>query len=729
MPLDQTTVRKHRAVYRHQQLKRLYSPTSIAVVGASPNTDSFGTRTIARLKRDYQGNVYPVNPKYSRIDEDHCYASIAALPAQVDCVVIALPLEAVESAVLECVGQNVGGVMIYASGYAETGRTDRIQMQDRLSRISREHGIRILGPNCLGYFNFAIKAGVSFTRSDIKIDAFRNGGIGLVSQSGAMAFAQSQGAYRGVSISHVIASGNSCDVDVADTVAYLAEDPSCRSIVCIFEGHSAPEQIIEAGEIAWNNDKPLIVCKLGVGETGARVALSHSGSLAGSLDGWEAAFRRAGIIMLDEIDGLLETAAFFAKVPRRPSGRGVAAVGISGGALVATADKADAYGIPMPQPREDVQKKLESRVPEFGAARNPCDATAMASRDIHMIPDCVEALASDDQYCTVLYPQTSLIAKSVEELRLISEACAKQGKPATTVWLNGWLGGPGMKEAEADPNMAVFYSMSRYFWTLREWFRRDDQRREWEKAGPRRVSRLSPTDAKASASLIISASPNRALTEREAKEALACYGIPVVSERLVHSAEDAVFAAQSMNFPVVLKVESPQLPHKTEADVVRLNLKTADEVRRAYQEVLSNAERACPSAHINGVLVQSMVPRGTEVMVGGKVDSLFGPMIIVGLGGVLVELIKDTAVELAPLTKQDALHMLDRLKGRALFDGFRGAKPVPTENLAEIIVRLAEFISDQSELIEEFDVNPLICTGPSIIAVDALIVRSGTQNT
>lgn len=711
-----------RPLYPHAVLQRIFRPASIAVVGASTNPDAFGSRTLARLVRNYRGRIHAVNPRYERIGDMDCFPAVGAIPEPVDLVVIAVPLEGVEAALLECAGHDVGGVLIYASGYAETGHADRIAMQARLGELAREQNTPALGPNCLGFFNFAIRAGISFTRSDIRIDAFREPGVGLVSQSGAMAFSQSQGAFRGVSMSHVIATGNSSDIDVADIVAYLAHDPDCRSIVCVFEGLAAPQRLMQAGQIAWQQDKPVIACKLGASAAGAQAALSHSGSLAGSLDGWRAAFERSGIIMLNEVDGLLEAASFFAKAPRRPAGEAVAAIGISGGALVATVDKAEAFGIAMPQPVPAVQQRLAARIPEFGSPRNPCDVTAMASRDAGMIPDCVDALASDPQYCTVLYPQTTLFSGTGKELRGISEACARHGKIATTVWMSGWLGGHGVTEAEADPNMAVFYSLNRYFWTLREWIGRG-KRRERTSAGATLPSRISPPEARQAAERIIRAAPAAVLTEREAKSALACYGIPVVTERLVQCREDAVREAGAMACPVVLKAESPLLPHKTEADVIRLNLRSPRDVAAAFDEVMANARKVCSAKDINGILVQPMVSGGIEMMAGARVDPLFGPMIMAGPGGVLVELIRDTSTALAPLALDDARLMLDQLKSQPLLDGFRGALPVDRDALADIIVRLGEFMSDQRHLVAELDINPLICSGARIIAVDALIAR------
>jgi acyl-CoA synthetase (NDP forming) len=287
------------------------------------------------------------------------------------------------------------------------------------------------------------------------------------------------------------------------------------------------------------------------------------------------------------------------------------------------------------------------------------------------------------------------------------------------VWISEWPSGPGSREGEELPRMAIFRSMERCFGTLAAWHKREDRR----KAGARTLGRVSPLEAKEQAAKLLAASKNKTLTEREAKEVLAVYGVPVVGEQLVQNAAEAMAAATRLGYPVAMKVESPDLPHKTEAGVIRLNLKSEADVRAAYEAVMANAHKVSPPPRINGVLVQPMVPPGTEIMVGARVDPLFGPLIVAGLGGILVELLKDTAVELAPINTTEARAMLKRLKAQAALTGFRGSEPVDLEQLADVIVRLSEFAADQQDHIAELDVNPLICAGSRIVAVDALIVK------
>ena len=351
--------------------------------------------------------------------------------------------------------------------------------------------------------------------------------------------------------------------------------------------------------------------------------------------------------------------------------------------------------------------------------------TAMMVRDNSIGGKAVEAMLDGDTYGAMVAPQTSLSKGSLPRALGMAEVGAKLGKPVCFSYSGGWVGGPGTLETEISPNIQCFQSIDGCFATLAAWHKREDRLLAYEKNGPRKLVRVSPADAKAKAAALIAASKNKTLTEREAKAVLAAYGVPVVEERLVNSAADAVAAAQAVGLPVAMKVESPDIPHKTEAGVIRLNLKSADEVKAAYDAVLANAKAYKADAKLNGVLVQPMVSAGTEIMVGGKIDPLFGPLIVTGLGGVLVELLKDTALELAPINQAEARAMLGKLKGQAMLKGFRGAEPVDQERLAVIVVHLSEFVADQRELIAELDVNPLICNGSRILAVDALIIRKG----
>lgn len=710
-----------RGVYKHEALTRLFNPRSVAIYGASPNPTSIGARTIANLAR-FQGKLFRVNPRYDKIGDAPCYPSVAALPEKPDCVVLAMPRDGIEAALLDCAHGGAGGAVIFASGYSETGMAERSAEQARITAIARDTGIKVVGPNCLGFANFISTASVSFASGEMRLDRPRGPGIGIASQSGALGFALGQAERRGMNISHVLTFGNGADVHIADEIAYLAGDPGCAVIACLFEGMAHPLQMLEAGELAWRAGKPVIICKLGTGKAAATAALSHTGSLAGSTEAYFAMFERAGFVVVPSIEHLLETAAFFAKTGR-PKARGVAVIGASGGALIASTDAAEAHGVPMPQPPDETQQRLRPFVPDFGALRNPCDLTAMMTRDNAIAGNAVNAMLDGDTYGAIVFPHSSLSQGNVARLPGLSAVGQKLGKPVCLPYCGGWLGGPSLLEAESDPYLQCFQSIDRCFATLAAWHKRDARLGAEEKHGARKLQRVSPAAAAGTAARLIAASSNHTLTEREAKQVLAAYGVPVVGEQLVQSAAEAVNAAQTLGFPVVLKAESPDLLHKTEAGVIRLNLRSAAAVQTAYDEIIININNNLAKPRLYGVLVQPMLPAGLEIMVGARIDPQFGPLIVAGLGGIFVELLKDTALELAPVTPFEARAMLHKLKGRALLEGFRGSEAANVDALADVIVRLAEFAADQQDVIAELDVNPLICVGGRVVAVDALIVR------
>jgi acyl-CoA synthetase (NDP forming) len=705
-----------RGIYRHADLRRLLHPQSVAIVGASQRTGAFGERVMANLAGKYGGRVYLVNARYEEIGGRKCFPGLSALPEVPDCVMICVAREHVEPVVEECVAVRAGGAIVFASGYAEVDKPGRVEQQARLGDIARAGGMPLVGPNCIGVNNYTIQARITFMPPD-DVPVPGEGAVGIISQSGAIGFGLEQAWRRGMPISHVLTNGNACDVDAADYVAYLADDPSCAVIALVFEGMAEPMRLIEAAEIAREAGKPVVACKMAVGEHGAKAAMSHTGSLAGSLAAYRAAFESAGIVMVENLEALMETARFFAKAPA-PTAKGVAVLVSSGGAGILAADNAEKHGVPLPQPSAAARAVLESRIAEFGSPRNPCDVTAQVMNDPEVLPTCANAMMDDPSYGAMLVPMVYTTALTPQRLPMYADVGRRAGKPLVMVWTSDWLEGPGAVEAEQNMELSLFRSMDRAFAALAAWHKRAEAL-----AAPRREVRRVDAAAVAAARALLSAAQGRVLSEREAKAALAAYGIPVVQERLVHSAAEAAEVAAQLGLPAVLKVESPDLPHKTEAGVIRLNLKTTEEVRAAYEAVMANAQRVVPPPRVNGVLVQPMVPSGTEIMVGARVDPLFGPLVVVGLGGILVELMKDTAVGLAPVTQDEAERMLASLKGSAALAGFRGSPPVDVATLADLVGRVSEFIADHRDLVEEIDVNPLICAGPRILAVDALIYR------
>jgi acetate---CoA ligase (ADP-forming) len=704
-----------RPLYRYAELHRVLAPHSVAIIGASPRAGSFGERLQANLAGHYAGRVHLVNAKYAEIGGQPCYPNLAALPESPDCVVVTVPREAAEPVVVEAAERRAGGVVLFASGYAETGKAERIAAQQRLTAIARESGMPVIGPNCLGFVNYGLKARLSFSDYPAPRPP-RAAAVGIASQSGALSQSLAQAVEYGCAVSHAFSAGNQSDVDVADLVAYLVEDDACRAIACVFEGMAEPERLLAAAELAWRAGKPLLVHKIATGRLGAEAAVSHTGSLAGSNTAYLAAFERAGMILVPDFEGLMEAAAFFAKAPA-PKAPGVAVVATSGGAAIMAADKAERHGVPLPQPSAPVREVLLTHVPDFGSPRNPCDVTAQVVNNPASLWACGEALMSDSAFGALVVPQPVAFDFHIPRIAAFSELSAKYDKITCNVLVSQWPQGPATREAEEDPHVALFRSMERCFATLAAWHRRHTRM----SAGPRVLTRLAPAGAAAAAASLLDEAQERALTERAAKQVLAAYGVPVVADRLVGDIAEALAAANALGYPVALKVESPDILHKTEAGVIRLNLNNDAEVRQAYAAVTASARAV--SARLNGVLVQPMIPPGIEIMVGARVDPQLGPLVVVGLGGVLVELLKDTAVELAPVTASEARAMLERLRGAALLKGFRGSQPVDLDALAEVICRLSELAADQRERVAEFDVNPLICAGERIMAVDALIAR------
>lgn len=513
-----------RAVYRHAELDRVLNPRSIAIVGASPKTGSFGDRVLGHLST-FGGDIYLVNPKYDRIGERDCYASLRDLPASPDCVAVAIPRESVEPIVRDAAAVQAGGVVLYASGYAEMQRADRIEQQQRLSAIARETSLKIIGPNCLGVVNYLQRFRLSFAEYP-KPREQQGVMVGVATQSGAMSQAMSQALERGTGVSHALSAGNQSDVDVADYVSYLADEPGCQAIACAFEGMSAPERMLEACAIAWRAGKPLLINKIATGESGAAAALRHTGSYAGLDRAWRAAFERGGAIVVDEFEGLMEAASFFAKAPA-PAARGVAVVATSGGAAIMCADKADEHAVQLPQPGERAQKILAGVIPEFGCTLNPCDVTGQVVNNPQSLWECADALLSDPAFGALVAPQTVVPEAGGGQARIdaLQAVSAQRGKITCNVLLSNWLQGPGLFESERHTHVAVFRSMDRCFRTLAAWHHRADLIAR----GERRIARCSsPTAAREAMQIIERAGAGSStLDERASRAVLAAYGIAV----------------------------------------------------------------------------------------------------------------------------------------------------------------------------------------------------------
>ena len=696
-----------RRIYTRAELERLIAPRSIAVVGASPRAGSFGLRTLENLA-NFRGAVWPVNAKYEQIGAYVCYPSLAALPGKPDLVALAVPREGVQAALADAAAAGAGGVVVYASGYGEMAREEGAAEQRRLGEIARAAKMPMLGPNCMGLVNHELGVGVSFIPEYSKMPR-RVGPIAFVSQSGALGYCLAQAAERGVGYRYFFSVGNSSDVDVADLIGAMAEDPGVRAIACLFEGVPDARRLLDAGARAKEAGKPVIVYKLGVSEDGAAAARSHTGSLAGSAEAFRALFDRAGFITVDNYEALVEYAKFFAAAGRPasiPLARGVAVVSGSGGAGIISADMAARHGVPMPQPMPHTTEVLKSVVPEFGAARNPCDPTGQVLSVPESYNKCCQALLDDPQYgaliCAMSVASRETGPKRSADIAALARA---QSKPIAVAWVSEWLQGPASEAYEGDDRVGFFRSMDRCYAAIAAWQR-------WHAQVPKAEPRLSTRIASLP-------SGKKILGEREAKSVLGQYGIRSAPERQAKDADAAVKAAMELGYPVVLKADG-DIEHKTEAGAVKLDLRDETALRAACA-----AMTAAPDLTFDGFLVQSMVKGGVELVVGVKRDPQCGPVVLVGLGGVLVEVLRDTALALAPLGKMEARRILERLKGFRLLQGYRGAPAADLDAVCEAIARISEFAADHADAVEEIDVNPLLARADGALALDALIVLRG----
>ena len=713
-----------RELYGAKELSRLLRPRSVAVIGASATPGSFGYRTLQNTAFGYTGKVYPINPKHGEILGRACYPTIENLPEVPDCVVLSVPAAQALPVVEQCAALGVGGAVIYSSGFLETGDSERVAQQHRLAAIARQSGMRILGPNCIGVMNFVDRVGLSFQPGLNELPMI-TGPIGLVVQSGALGFIIAQGMQRGIGFSYNIAPGNSCDVDICDLINFLVEDETTKAIACVFEGISDGARFLEAARRALVSGKPIIAYKMGRNDLSRRTALSHTGTLTGSNAAYDAAFERAGVVRVDDFEAVLETVAFFTKAGR-PVARGIGVMSASGGAAIMASDKAEELGISLPPLAPETSAKLREKMPDFGSSANPCDITAASWHDHTMYGHCIEAFAADPSFAAVVVPMMSVHAPpTVERAAYLCEVAAGLDKPLCIVWLNEWYQGPGSEVYDRSRELSMFRSMRRCLATLKSWMEYHERR---EALLARRTPRLASEDCAVRArALLAGCRAGETLSEGASKALLASYGIPVTREKLALTEDEAVQAAAALGYPVVLKAESAAILHKTEAGIVHLALANEHAVRTAYRSIKETVARLPGPPPLAGVSVQEMVGGGIEVMAGVRNDPQFGPLVVCGMGGVLVEVLRDTAHALAPVSKAEALDMLRSLKGYKLLAGFRGGKPVALDALAEAIARLSELASDQRERLAELDVNPIVASSERVVAVDALavIARAG----
>lgn len=699
-----------------ESLDALMSPRSIAIIGASQEATKIGGRPVDLLRRHgYAGRIYPVNPKAALVQGLKAYASVADIPETPDLAIIAVDAERASEAVEQCAARGVRSVVVFSSGFAELGEQGRA-MQERLRLAARRTGMRVLGPNCLGAVSIADKSIATFSIV-LEHGMPAAGSLGIVSQSGNLgSYTMRLASERGVGVSRFITTGNECDIDIADGIAWMARDPATKVILCCLEACRDAGRLIAALEEARDAGKPVIAMKIGTSAAGQAAAASHTGAMAGSDAVFDALFARCGAVRVRSIDELIDLghAASILLPDRLPKGPGIAILTASGGFGVLLADAAQSVGLTLPELGQETQRQILELVP-FASARNPVDATAQMSSRPDLLAKIMSAVVADERADTVILPLPfSLHLPRLRSIYMDTLRDIRAQFPDRPVIL--CVDGPedALTELHAlgFPTVESFDGCCAAVAAL--------VRLQAVSKHPQDVPTVEPARPL----------PAEAFRhELGAKRALADAGVPVLAERLVHDADAAARAATEIGYPVVLKIASPDLPHKTEAGGVVVGVGSEAEVRRAYAQMRDRVATKAPHAAIDGVIVAPMAKGVAELILGSRIDPVFGPVVMVGLGGIFAEILQDSAVQMAPVSETQAMAMLKSLKAFAVLDGARGRPRADLDAAARAVAALSRFAAAHADTIAEIDINPLLlrAEGEGAVALDALLIPHGKQ--
>jgi len=697
-------------------LDSFFAPKSIALIGASRDHEKIPGRLLAMLRKNgYPGKLYPINPNYDEIDGLTCFKSISEIGAPVDLAVIVIPARAVLAALEQCAAVGVKNAVIISSGFAEEGG-DSAAMQDAIAALARRTGMRISGPNAEGFYSQVQKVAATFSPTvDIKPDApdlvASQRRIGIVAQSGGIGFAIYHRAKAlGVALSYVVSAGNESDLGAGEFLDYMVQDASTDVILLFIEGIRDVDKFMAAAKRAAELRKPVIVTKVGRSGAGERAAASHTASMAGWSAAYDAVFAKYGFIVSNDLDEAVTIAAVLTTSPL-PKGDRVAVLTVSGGAGIWGADTVSMQGLRVPELSTAVQGQIKQWMPAYGAAGNPVDVTAQG------------VSSGGLQKSIELFDSSDEVDATLVVLSLSSETRMP------------------FKEAELKPVIAaqrkpvVFYS-----YTLPSLF----ARRELAKSGVvvlsglthvgvamRRLAdyakfRLAPVvDSAALPARDLSAHlKSRTLSEFDSKSLLRAAGIALQEEVLVTERDGLDAAIAQAGFPLVMKIQSPDIPHKSEVGGVRVNIRSKGEAFTAYRDMLESVQAHRPQAAIQGVLVGPMAKKGVEIIVGTMIDKTLGPMVMVGLGGITTELFKDVVYRPAPVSAAEASAMLETLKAVPLLQGFRGAPKADVAALSQLISEISLLAARHAGEIAEIEVNPVVVhpEGQGVTIVDALVV-------
>lgn len=710
----------------HLTLEPLFNPTSVAVLGASENKGKIGYMQVkALLDGKFKGDIYPINPKSEMIEGLRCYSSLSEVSKQIDLAIFCVSANRVKSSLEECVRNKVKAAIIFASGFSEAGE-EGIKEQQSICKIAKESGIRLIGPNCVGLVNTTNGLIGTFSAGLTNIPLNDQKSVGFVTQSGAFGvLTYIAAAQSGLSFNYFVSVGNEVETEFSDVIEYMIHDPKTSVISGYLEGEKNPGKLRQLAEQALTINKPIIILKSGRSSAGIRAAASHTGSLAGSDKIYDGFFKQTGIVRADDYEDIISFSKLFL-TKKLPAGGNTVIVTSSGGRGINEADRCEAYGLKINPLKINVQEEIKRNIPPFASTSNPIDLTAAAAvsnPELYLEP--LRVLANDPDTDIIIFTEFPMRWKADDPLlKEFMDLCRNSNKfiLITTFPLEGMSIPASASELERN-GIPVIPGNLNPIRALAKLVKYSDKYRKAKQGTIQKVPEIKGEIELADLLL-----PGTKLSESQASDILNSYGIPTTTRVISTSEKEAIRYANEIGYPVVLKVDSPDILHKSEADAIRLNIKNELEVRNAFKEIIRNAKNYDPNAEINGVSVQEMLPEGVEVIVGVTNDPVFGHVIMFGLGGIFVEVFQDISFRVAPLTKNDAFEMIEEIKSYKILKGARGKPLVDVDAIVDVLLKVSALVSDYGDYIDELDINPLIVYEKGIKAADAMLVVRDSVN-
>ena len=689
-------------------LEMFTKPRGVAIIGASPTPGKLGYAVLQNVVQyGYKGQVYPINPKASEILGLKAYPSVLDVPGPVDMAVVLIPSRAVPGAIEECGQKGVTGAVIISAGFREVGREGR-QLEKELIEVARRYGVRLIGPNVLGIIDTTIGLNASFAAG-----MPRKGQIAFMSQSGALCTSILDIASgQGIGFSRFYSIGNKSDLNEIDFLRAWAEDPETKVIAAYLEGITNGSEFVQVARKV-TRMKPVVSIKSGTTSAGSRAASSHTGTLAGSEKAYDAAYKQAGVVRALSVQELFDYAQAFARQPL-PENDAVAVVTNAGGPGIMASDAIEHSGMRLASLTPEIQQKLRAALPAAASVVNPLDVLGDAPADRYALA--IEAALSDPNVGIVLVVLTPQTATQIPETaQVLGELARKYKKPTFAAFMGDQAIRPSLEilAEYSVPNYQVperAVAAITAMWHHRHWLNTPEPGFEQLAVDRSRVRQVIDK---------VRAEGRATAGDTEAKEILAAYGVPLPKSTLAKDADEAVAAAQAIGYPVVMKIASPDILHKTDIGGVKLNLNSESDVRDAFDLIYYRATRHMPDATIWGCQVQQMVKGGKEVIIGMNRDPQFGPLLMFGLGGVYVEALKDVTFRVAPIDRREAKEMLSEIRAYKLLRGVRGEKPSDLEAIADTLMRVSQLATDFPEIVE-LDINPLLVfpTGQGVLGLD-----------